>query len=197
MGKQDSSITIGCWNARGYLSAIPFICEKLKEVDILAVAEHWLHSNRLGTLSGISDSHDVHAHSSRSSDAANFGSRRGQGGVAIFWRRDLGGISKVTDIVHDRICAIRLQSHDGKIFYVLSIYLPAQGSYEDLGASLDEMSEIVESREEGAQVIICGDFNGDMGELGGPRGRINPSDRGRLVYEFFCRHSMIATNLQS
>ena len=192
-----SPVTIGCWNARGYLSATPFIREKLKDLDILAISEHWLHSNRLGTLSGISDTHEVHAHSSRSSDAENFGTKRGQGGVAIFWRKDLGGISKVSDIVHDRICAIRMQTCNGIIFYVLSIYLPSQGSYEDLGACLDDLSEIVESREEGAQVIICGDFNGDMGVLSGPRGRGNPSDRGRLVSDFFQRHCMIAANSQS
>ena len=146
-------ITIGAWNARGYLSAIPFLREKLKEIDILAISEHWLHSNRLGTLANISKTHEVHAHASRASSSENYGSRRGQGGVAIFWRKDIQGISKVTDIIHDRVCAIRLQTGVSQVYYFLSVYLPAQGAREDLDTALDELSEVIYSIEEGAHFI--------------------------------------------
>ena len=195
-GGKPMGVTIGSWNARGYLSATPYLREKLRVVDILAVSEHWLHANRLGILSSISDSHEVHAHASRASSAENYGSRRGQGGVAIFWRKDIPGISKVTDIIHDRICAIRLQTVDGQVFYFLSVYLPAQGANEGLEASLDELSEVIDSIEGGSHIIVCGDFNGDIGVLGGPRGVKDPGPRGRSVANFFKRHNLIATNLQ-
>ena len=74
----------------------------------------------------------------------------GQGGVATFWRNNIAGISKVSDIIHDRICALRLQIDDTRVFYFISVYLPAQGASEDLDASIDELSVIVNSIEEGA-----------------------------------------------
>ena len=46
---------------------------------MLAISEHWLHSNRLDVLSGVADSHFVFARSSNYSKAEFFGTRRGQG----------------------------------------------------------------------------------------------------------------------
>ena len=116
--------------------------------------------------------------------------------MATFWRNNIAGISKVSDIIHDRICALHLQIDDSRVFYFISVYLPAQGASEDLEASIDELSVIVNSIEEGAYIIVFGDVNGDIGTLGGPRGTRLPCHRGRLVDNFFKRHSLIATNLQ-
>ena len=74
------SLKLTCWNGRGYLSAVPYMRQLLNGCDILAVSEHWLHSNRLGVLENISDKHNVFARASKASEAANYGSRRGQGG---------------------------------------------------------------------------------------------------------------------
>ena len=97
-----NQLRVACWNARGYLSDIPYIRELLKEVDILAVSEHWLHANRLRILEGISPTHFVHAHASRDAADENYGCKRGQGGRDIFWRKNLSGISKVSEIIHDK-----------------------------------------------------------------------------------------------
>ena len=80
-------LTIGSWNARGYLSAIPYLREKLKVTDILAMSEYKLHVNRLFILSDISESHAVHAHASRASSAENYGSKRGRGVWQFFGAR--------------------------------------------------------------------------------------------------------------
>ena len=80
--------------------------------------------------------------------------------------------------------------------FIFYLYLPAQGSREDLGTSLDELSEVISSIEEGAHTIVCGDFNGDIGTQGGTRGFKTPGSRGRLVPIFFRRHDLLATNLQ-
>ena len=76
-------LKLACWNARGYLSSILYLKKLLSEVDVLAMSEHWLHSNRLGVLDEIVDTHAVFARSSRSSAAEFYGSRRGQGGGGL------------------------------------------------------------------------------------------------------------------
>ena len=190
-----NNIRIACWNTRGYLSSIPYIKKLLNEVDVLAISEHWLHSNRLNILDEISDSHHVFARSSNASSAKFYGSRRGQGGVAIFWPKNAHGFSRVSDIIHDRACVVRYQPKDGNVYFFISVYLPAQGCDEDLSTILDEISEIVETREAGSHIIILGDFNGDVGILGGARGTRPPTDRGRYVMNFFNRHGFIATNM--
>ena len=52
-----SRVRISCWNARGYLTSIPYMRELMSQCDILAISEHWVHENRLFKLSQISDSH--------------------------------------------------------------------------------------------------------------------------------------------
>ena len=53
------------------------------------------------------------ARASKLSSAENYGCIRGQGGVAILWDRGIVGITEVRNIVHDRICVIRLQTDKG------------------------------------------------------------------------------------
>ena len=84
---------------------------------VVATSEHWLHKNRLNVFDDISDTHNYFARSSRFSSSETFGSTRGQGGVAIFWRKDFAGVSVISDIIHDRICGIRLHlSSDVRTF---------------------------------------------------------------------------------
>ena len=91
----------------------------------------------------------------------------------------------MSNIILDRACAIRLQTWKGSAIYFVSVYLPAQGSREALDVSLDDITEVIESRERGAHVIILGDLNGDVGKLGGPRGIRDAMPRGREVMRFF------------
>ena len=70
------------------------------------------------------------------------------------------------------------------------------GSSESLDSALDDITELVESREEGANVIIMGDFNGDIGSSGGPRGVRRATPRGESVMKLFDRHGLIPANMQ-
>ena len=60
--------------------------------------------------------------------------------------------------------------------------MPAAGSIEPLEASLDDITEVIESREPGALIIVMGDFNGDIGFNGGPRGVRVATPRGKKSY---------------
>ena len=195
MPGSKSDIRVTCWNARGYLSSIPYMRQLLTECEILAISEHWVFENRLGCLTEISTSHSCFARSSRFSTAEDFGNGRGQGGIAIFWDNSLKGVSVVSDVVLDRACAIRLQLDNGGTIYFISVYLPAMGSTESLDACLDDITEIIESRETGAQIVILGDFNGDVGYDGGPRGTYKATHRGEKVVQFFKRHGLLPLNM--
>ena len=191
---ETNKIRLKTLNVRGYLSAVPYLRHLLKEADILCIYEHWLFDNRHYILSDISSTHYVYARSSSACSSENFGQGRGQGGVAIFWRKDLAAVSVVSDIIHDRVCAIRLQTGNGTIVYIFSVYMPAQGCNENLGACLDELSEILDSREEGSWCIIAGDFNGGIGNCNGVRSGRAATRQGLLVAQFLRRHNLLASN---
>ena len=125
----------------------------------------------------------------------SYGIRRGQGGVAVLWKRDLGGISIIKDIIHDRFCGIRLQTENGALINFISAYLPCQGSPKDYSSCLDDLGEIFESREAGAITIIGGDLNGDLGYDLGNKSSRPPSKQGRLLSEFVTRYNLYPVNL--
>ena len=83
-----------------------------------------------------------------------------------------------------------------KVINFISVYMPSIGCTDDFSASVDELSEIVESREEDSITIICGDFNGDIGYRKGPKFYKRPNKQGTLVANFFRRHGLFPVNLQ-
>ena len=130
--------------------------------DILAVSEHWLHANRLNKLSDVDDKFNVIGRSSRYAGADVYGSNCGQGGVCIYWRKNLTFISPIKTLIHDRICGVRAQVTDNIAIRIFSVYMPAAGSNEDLEYSLDELSSVIIDGGGNSHSIICGDFNGDI-----------------------------------
>ena len=64
-------------------------------------------------------SNDVHycGRASRFATAENYGCIRGQGGVAILWKKNLVCITEVKNVVHDRICVVRFQAAGGGGLY--------------------------------------------------------------------------------
>ena len=188
-------VSIVCWNARGFSGSIPYIRQLLKHNDIVLLSEHWLHNNRLRLLEDIGDEICYCARSSKFSSADEYGSKRGQGGVAVIWKKNLSGVSEITDITYDRACGIRLQTKKGGVLNIISIYLPAAGSPEPFGASLDELSEILDTREDGSLNIVGGDANGDIGHMGGPRSTRVPSKQGKMLAGFMREFGLFAPNM--
>ena len=195
MATLASTLRIGCWNVRGLSASIPYLRELLDSSDIFCVSEHWLHRNRLNCLDDISKDFLNFSRASKSSTENNFGLKRGQGGVAIMWRKELSGVSVIDNILHDRICGLRIQDARGTTLVILSVYMPAVGAHDDLSDVLDDVSNIIDNLDEDVVPILCGDFNGDMGNMGGPRGLDPPTRAGRLVADFMYKHNMIATNM--
>ena len=193
--ENNALISIASWNSRGMLTSIPYLNNLMKENDIIAISEHWQHANCLHKLLNISDEFYCISRASKHSSSEQYGVRRGQGGVAIFWRKSLSGISPISEITHDRICGLRLQTESKCIVNIFSIYLLSQGSSDDFDTVVDEVSEIINDREHNAFNIVCGDYNGDVGYLGGKRSNRKPNKNGIRVSKFFEEFSLFPTNL--
>ena len=190
-------LKISAFNIRGFNSSVPYIRKLMGRNDILLLSEHWLHENKLNRFSEISPSISYCAKSSRLSSSENYGTSRGHGGVAILWHNRLKGISEVKSIIYDRVCAVRLQTICGSVFFIYSVYLPSRGNPEDYSSAIDDLIEIVDSREEGSYCIIGGDVNGDLGSLCGSRSKRAANDRGSLFHETILRYNLIACNLET
>ena len=188
-------IRITCWNSRGMVAAIPYLNKLLETSDIIALSEHWLQNNRLNVLMEVSDKFNVLARSSKHADSGSYGSVRGQGGVALLWRKSLGCVTPIANMVHDRVCGVRFPLLDGRTINLYSIYLPSKGSSDDFRTVLDEVFDLVNNESPSNLTVICGDFNGDVGFLGGKRSNRPPSSQGRLVANFFNEMSLFPTNL--
>ena len=119
----------------------------------------------------------------------------GGGGVALFWNKNIESASIIPGGAFDGACGIRIQNSAGGVCYVWNVYLPAMGAGEDLGTSLDELSEVVECRDPGGDIIIMGDLNGDIGSFEGGGGSRESTQRGELVRGFMRRKDLIATNM--
>ena len=160
-------LSIAAWNSRGMVAAIPYLRELMRHNDVISISEHWLHANRLRCLDEISSDFNVIARASAHADAGSYGSSRGQGGVALLWRKSLSGVSPILEITHDRICGIRIQTMEGITLNIYSVYMPAPGGSDDFELVLDEIAEIINTGEKGVCTILSGDFNADMGFTGG------------------------------
>ena len=193
----DKKLNIAAWNSRGLVAAVPYLRELMCVNDIICLSEHWLHSNRLKCLEDISDKFNVIASVSFHSDASSYGISRGQGGVALFWRKSLCGITPISEIIHYRICGVRVQTKDGLALKVCSLYMPAAGCSDDFESVLEEVAEIIDTDERGTCTILSGDFNADMGFLGGKRSTRKPTKGGRYLAKFFSESGLCAVNMMS
>ena len=193
--KSHNSLKIGCWNARGFSASVPFVREMLERNAVFMVNEHWLHFNKLHLLNEIDSNFNWHARASKFSSEERYGLKRGQGGVAIFWNKNLNGISVIETLDHDRICAIRMENQNGTAFIFISVYLPANGSKENMSVIIDELAGFIDDLGHECIPIIAGDFNGHLGTLGGPRGHGQPNRHGTIILKFMKEFNFKSINL--
>ena len=95
---------------------------------------------------------------------------RGHGGVALGWRSELDGfVSPITSVSASRMIGIKF-SVSQYTLYIFSVYLPSRSGCTDaFKESLDQLEAMFMILPPGANIIVMGDFNADLGQLGGPR----------------------------
>ena len=95
------------------------------------------------------------------------------------------GITPISEIIYDRICGVRVQTKDGLVLNVYSLYMSAAGCSDDFESVLDEVAEIIDTDKRGTCTILSGDFNAAMGFLGGKRSTRKPTKAGRNLAKYF------------
>ena len=106
--------------------------------------------------------------------------RRGKGGVALLWKKNLNAtIDKLDDIGNDRIIVIKLWFGDQSNLFIINIYLPASNlSFSTYQPYINELDEIVDRLCSSGMIVILGDFNGHVDNHLGRRSFNRMNQRG-------------------
>ena len=121
---------------------------------------------------------------------------RGHDGVALGWRSELDGfVSPTTSIATSRMIGIKF-SVSQYTLYIISVYLPSRSSCTDVfKESLNQLEAILILLPPGAEVVVIGDFNADLGHLGGPRSCTQINEQGKILHCYISKWNFISTHL--
>lgn len=158
----------------------------LKDLDIPAFSEYWLHNYELNSLTSFHNDFNFFALSSSKEDAVFCQPRYTRGhhddGTGIAWRKDLDKwISKVSIPNTHRPTRIKLHNSD-KPPLILAAYLPARsGCTDDFKETLDVLDGFINTHRYENDIIILGDFNADPDPPGGPKATTPFNEQGRIL----------------
>ena len=167
-------LNLCCFNVRVIVSNSPYLVSLLNDFDIkfIAISEHWLHDYNLNRIQQISDEYTILAKSPpQQEDPVYCVPRliRGHRGVALGWHKSLDRlISPLPFVSSCKMVGIEYNpSHHS--LYLISVYLPSRsGCTDEFKESLDQLDAAILLLPSGADIVIMGDFNADLGNLGGP-----------------------------
>ena len=106
-------------------------------------------------------------------------------------------MTPILNLVHDRICGVMYQAPGGRCVRIYSVYLPSPGSCDDYESVLDDLAGQLSDNDNNSLAMICGDWNADMGHLGGKKSNRTPTKLGRIAAAFFNEFSLYASNMSS
>ena len=80
--------------------------------------------------------------------------------------------------------------------YIISVYLPSRsGCTDEFKISLDQLDAAIQLLPLGADVIIMGDFNADLGHLGGPSSCTSLNEQGKILHQYLSRWNFVSAHL--
>ena len=199
---QSSSLTFSSLNSRGLMSNWYYIQHILHHhnFDFFAISEHWLHDYNLNVIHQLSGGYKfVAVPSPKEEDSVYCVPRliRGHGGVALGWRSELDAfVSRIPFVSSSRIIGIQF-SLPQYTLYIISVYLPSRSGCTDVfKESLDQLEAILMLLPPGAEIIIMGDLNADLGQLGGPMSCTQMNEQGSVLHRYISRWNFASTHLQ-
>ena len=164
-------------NLNGFCSSQPYLLELLKCNDIIGVSEHWLSGPELFRLKGLSDTHNVTSKCNNDLLHCPPARGRGYGGVAIYWNKNVPA-SPIVGIKSDRLIGVEL-TMNGTRYCIINVYLPSSNAkVSEFNEAIDELHTLITEYYQTCNMVVMGDFNVSLGNLGGPRGDGMCSDRG-------------------
>ena len=117
-------LQVATFNVQNINANVLAVQDVLRNVDILAVQEHWLFNFEQQKLYDIDKNFTLAAKSVDDSDTISpFQKPRGYGGVAVFWRKSLDRYIKPLPDGSDRLICIELNI-GLSMYCFINAYLP-------------------------------------------------------------------------
>ena len=186
-------LNVTSWNCRGLSSAVLYLQVLADKSDIISISEHWLWPFELHTLNSILPGYSSYGCSDkRLSESSTLS--RGCGGVAILWRSSLS-VSPVTAVNSDRCVAVQVHLTDCSLS-IISVYLPSSEYPLDVYKEhLLELENTISALQSDGPVLVTGDFNAHLGNMGGPRGIGDMNTQGQLLFDLISRTELFVASL--
>ena len=190
MDGRKSLIRVGCHNVRGLKTNTAYTHACISNIDIFVISEHWLHSFELNQLAVFHPEFNFYAASHPTDEDTTYcipHTIRGQGGVAIAWRKSLNHlICKLPHISH-RIVGIQLLTAS-RPTCLLSVYLPTRsGATDEFKEALDLLDATLGLYGLDNEVYILGDLNADLGTEGGPQAYTPANEHSPILLRYLRR----------
>ena len=107
--------------------------------------------------------------------------RRGHGGVAILWRKNLYNVQKLKQFASHCCMGISVDNST----FIFSVYLPSRtGCTDSFKEALDTLQVIKEKFNPSGLLIFAGDLNADPGASGGPVSTTPVNEQGRILSKY-------------
>lgn len=154
------------------------------------MSEHWLYRDELSFLDTLNTDFHVISCSSSQNDV-NQRWKRGQGGVAIFIRKDL--VARELHTASDRIVAATISIGE-IILVIVAVYFPSTNySSEQFINTLDSLEQFcIEQKSRGQHLVLLGDFNAHVKE---PSLSQDWNSRGRKLKLFCDKLNIVPANI--
>ena len=137
----------------------------ISSFDILAISEHCLFEEKLGTLlkTATDSSYNYHAASANDNPPILSG-ERAYGGVALLWNNAIDNfVTSLDTIGYDRIVGLKCAFANCRPLFILAVYLPSRnGALKEFKECLDYIWALYDSLSADCFVILLGDFNSDL-----------------------------------
>ena len=190
-----NSINIATWNCRGLHSSIPYIKHLISSgTDILVIQEHWLWPFELDELESIDPNFSYTAVcDSRLSPTSTL--TRGCGGCAILRKKSIPA-APMSNLKSDRVCDIQIPIKDSNPLTILGVYMPSSDQPQDkYNEHLTTIDQVISTTPTSSPLLITGDLNCHLGQVGGSRSSAEPNDRGMLWKKLIDRHTLYVPSL--
>ena len=108
------------------------------------------------------------------------------GGVALLWKRTIDDfVTPLENIESDRIEGICCDFDNCDPLFISSVYLPSSNStIDEFKEYLDFLWALYDSLSDKGHVLVLGDFNRDLGDSLGDKGRYPPNQHGSKLLNF-------------
>ena len=165
----------------------------MDKCDVLSVQEHHLYPDMHQYIKTISTGVEGFVRSDRSL-SLNDSPRIRKGGVAILWKANIGyAVCPLYSLGNDRVMAIKIQTTGNEPLFVIIVYLPSSNyplsEYDDALSVLSNVHAYCSDR---GRVLVLGDMNGQLGQIGGARCPLGQSVRGGRLHNFMEEHNLVS-----